>query len=39
MSRLLDVLTIAGLVAAGVLAVYLAVEVTLDPAACFGSCS
>jgi hypothetical protein len=39
MSRLLDVLTIAGLIAAGVLAVYLAVEVTFDPAACFGSCS
>jgi len=39
MSRLLDVLTIAGFIAAGVLAVYLAVEVTLDPAACFASCS
>jgi hypothetical protein len=39
MSRLLDVLTIAGLIAAGVLVVYLAVEVALDPAACFGSCS
>lgn len=39
MSRLFDVLTIAGLIAAGVLAVYLAVEVTLDPSACFGSCS
>ena len=39
MSRLVDALTIAGLIAAGVLAVYLAVQVTLDPAACFGSCS
>ena len=39
MSRLLDALTIVGFIAAGVLAVYLAVEVTLDPAACFGSCS
>jgi len=39
MSRLLDVLTIAGFIVAGVLAVYLAVEVTLDPSACFGSCS
>jgi hypothetical protein len=38
MSRLLDVLTIAGLIAAGVFAVYRAVEVILDPAACFGSC-
>jgi hypothetical protein len=38
-SRLFDVLTIAGFIAAGVLAVYLAVEVTLDPAACFGSCA
>ena len=39
MSRLLDALTIAGLIAAGVLAVLMLVHVALDPAACFGSCS
>lgn len=39
MSRLLDALTIAGFIAAGVLAVYMLVNVALDPAACFGSCS
>jgi hypothetical protein len=39
MSRLLDALTIAGFIAAGVLAAYLLVDVALDPAACFGSCS
>ena len=39
MSRLLDALTIAGLIAAGVLAAYMLVDVALDPAACFGSCS
>ena len=39
MSRLLDALTIAGLIAVGVLAVLMLVDVALDPAACFGSCS
>ena len=39
MSRLLDALTITGFIAAGVLAVYMLVNVALDPAACFGSCS
>lgn len=39
MSRLPDALTIAGFIAAGVLAVYMLVDVALDPAACFGSCS
>jgi hypothetical protein len=38
-SRLIDVLTIAGFIAAGVLAAYMLVDVALDPAACFGSCS
>jgi len=38
-SRLLDALTIAGFIAAGVLAVFMLVDVALDPAACFGSCS
>ena len=31
--------TVAGLIAAGVLAIYMLVDVALDPAACFGSCS
>jgi len=39
MSRLLDALTIAGFIAAGVLAVFMLVDVALDPTACFGSCS
>jgi len=39
MSRLLDALTIAGFIAAGVLAVFMLVNVALDPTACFGSCS
>ncbi len=39
MSRLLDALTIAVFIAAGVLAVYMLVDVALDPAACYGSCS
>lgn len=39
MSRLLDALTVAGLIAAGVLAIYMLVGVALDPAACFGSCA
>lgn len=39
MSRLLDALTIAGFIAAGVLAVFMLVDVALDPAACFGTCS
>ena len=39
MSRLLDVLIIAGFIAAGVLAAYMLVDVALDPAACFGSCA
>ena len=39
MSRLLDALTIAGFIAVGVLAVYMLVDVALDPAACFGTCS
>jgi len=38
-TRLLDALTIVGFIAAGVLAAYLLVDVALDPAACFGSCS
>ena len=38
MSRLLDALTIAGFIAAGVLAVFMLVDVALDPAACVGSC-
>ncbi len=39
MSRLLDALTVAGFIAAGVLAVLMLVDVALDPTACFGSCS
>lgn len=39
MNRLLDALTIAGFIAAGVLAVLMLADVALDPAACFGSCS
>ena len=39
MSRLLDALTVAGFIAAGVLAAYMLVDVALDPTACFGSCS
>jgi len=39
MSRLLDALTIAAFIAAGVLAVFMLVDVVSDPAACFGSCS
>ncbi len=39
MSRLLDALTIAAFIAAGVLAIYMLVDIALDPTACFGSCS
>ena len=39
MSRLLDTLTIAGFIVAGVLAVVMLVDVALNPTACFGSCS
>ncbi len=39
MSRLLDALTVADFIAAGVLAAYMLVDVALDPTACFGSCS
>ena len=39
MSRLLDALTIAGFIAAGVLAIYMLVDVAFDPAACYGSCA
>ncbi len=39
MSRLLDALNIAVLIVAGVLAVVMLIDVTFDPATCFGSCS
>jgi len=39
MSRIADVVTVAVFILAGVLAAYMLVDVALDPAACFGSCS
>ena len=39
MSRMADVVTVAVFILAGVLAAYMLVDVALDPAACFGSCS
>lgn len=39
MSRIADVVTVAVFILLGVLAAYMLVDVALDPAACFGSCS
>jgi hypothetical protein len=39
MSRLADIATVIVLIVAGILAVYMLVDVAVDPAACFGSCS
>ncbi len=38
-TRIADAVTVAVLLLAGVLAAYMLVDVALDPAACFGSCS
>jgi len=38
-TRIADVVTVAVFILAGVLAAYMLVDVALDPAACFGSCS
>lgn len=38
-TRIADAVTVVVLLLAGVLAAYMLVDVALDPAACFGSCS
>jgi len=38
-TRIADVLTVAAFIVIGVLAAYMLLDVALDPAACFGSCS
>jgi hypothetical protein len=38
-TRIADVVTVAVFILAGLLAVYMLVDVALDPAACFGSCA
>ena len=38
-TRIADAVTVAVFILAGVLAVLMLVDVALDPAACFGSCS
>jgi hypothetical protein len=38
-TRIADAVTVAVFILAGVLAAYMLVDVALDPAACFGSCS
>jgi hypothetical protein len=39
MSRLADIATVTVFIVASVLAAYMLLDVALDPAACFGSCS
>ena len=38
-TRIADAVTVAVLLLVGVLAAYMLVDVALDPAPCFGSCS
>tara|TARA_R110002012_G_scaffold168079_2_gene331470 strand:- start:2310 stop:2432 length:123 start_codon:yes stop_codon:yes gene_type:complete len=38
-TRIADAVTVAVFILAGVLAVVMLIDVTFDPATCFGSCS